>query len=142
CFLFAWVAALGLLDAQPTITIQAEAQPKEIYIGDPIQLQVTVVFSSSVQPAVFTPPAILGDFELLAFQSSPIENTPDGRRVQKHVLVLTTFSTGTLTLPGLTLAFSEIGGPTVEQKTPDIQIHVKSLLEEKGDQGNLRPLKG
>lgn len=141
-FLLFFFGGLIPLWAEPSISIQADAQPREITIGDPVQLRITVVFSTSVQPAALKPPLQLGNFELLSFESSPLEDRPDKQFAQSHNFVVTTFSTGTQTLPGLTLAFSETGGAVIEQKTPEVDIKVKSLLEEMGDKGNLQPLKG
>ena len=66
----------------------------------------------------------------------------DGKQSLRHLLVLTTFSTGSLTIPELSLIFAMPYGTLSEAKTEPIAINIKSLLSEKGDEGHLRPLKG
>ncbi len=128
--------------ATPSVLIQTEVSPKEIYIGDPIQYRVTVTCSSTVTPVPLKMEKTWGDFEILDSKPPLASPSKDGKQSFRHVFTLTTFSTGTLTIPGLALTFSSSDGSLSEAKTEEIPIRVKSLLEEKGDEGHLRPLKG
>ncbi len=115
--------------AQPTVYINADAQPREIYIGDPIRYAVTVTVSSdAAQPRLQIPS--WGEFELLAASTPTVTLNKDGSNTAAYQFLLTTFSTGTLPIP------------PADASSVGISIKVKSLLEEKGDEGNIRPLKG
>lgn len=136
--LLIWSPAL----AAPSVLIQTEVNPKEIYIGDPIQYRVTVTYSSSVTPIPLKMEKNWGDFEILDGRPPLTADGKEGKKSLRHIFVITTFSTGTLTIPGLPLTFSMPDGTLSEAKTEEVSIHIKSLLEEKGDEGHLRPLKG
>jgi hypothetical protein len=128
--------------ATASVQIQSEVTPREIYIGDPIQYRVTIVCSSDVAPAPLKLEKNWGAFELLDTKTLMPAPTKDGKQSLRHVLLLTTFSTGAVTIPSLSLKFSMPDGTFSEAKTEEINVKVKSLLEEKGDEGHLRPLKG
>lgn len=126
----------------PSIQLQVQVSPREIYIGDPIEYRAIVVFSSSVSMAPVEPPNPWGEFETWAQESSPPQIAKTGLVHVTHRFVLTTFSTGTQILPPLSLKFVTAQGQAIEAQTEEFDIQVKSLLEEKGDKGNLMPLKG
>ncbi|MCB4755793.1 MAG: hypothetical protein LHV69_01945 [Elusimicrobia bacterium] len=128
--------------AQPSVKLRLEVGPREITIGDPIGLRATVVFSTDVAPAPLAVPNPLGEFELLDYAPTRPKPLPDGKLTLTHQLVLTTFSTGTQTIPSLSLVFVNPEGTKAEAKTESVDINVKSVLEMMGDQGGLRPLKG
>jgi len=127
--------------AEPTVKLRMDASPKEITIGDPIHCNITVIFSSALKPSPLLP-ATTGDVEVLAYPAPEVKTLPDGNVEMTHKLVLTTFSTGTLTLPAFAINFTTVEGQRVETKTQPLDIDVISLLQKHGDEGNLRPLKG
>jgi len=129
--------------AQPTVAIHADAQPREIYIGDPILFGLFVTVSSDVAQEPFVLPQPLENFDLLDASTPTVTTDKEGKSTAVYRFVLTTFSTGPVTLPSMPVRFSSDAERVVEEgKTEPITIHVKSLLQEKGDEGNLRPLKG
>jgi len=140
-----FLLCLGLapLFAQPaSVQLRVEVGPQEAYIGDIIQYRLNVVYSSSVAPAPLSLPDPLGEFELVDYKSLPPEILSDGKLSLTHVLSLTTFSTGTQKIPSLTLNFTTPKGEQAEANTQEVPVKIRSLLEEKGDLGNIRPLKG
>jgi len=139
---FLSVLLVPSVQAEPSVTMRVEAAPKEIYIGDPVEVRIQVAYSSSVVPSSFAPVSPLGEFDVLNVRSHEPEPADAGKMTQKHELFVTTFSTGAQTVPPLTLAFKLPDGTPAEVKTEALTIQVKSLLAEKGDEGGLRPLKG
>lgn len=133
--------APAALRAEPSISIQNEASPREVYIGDRIQYNLAVTFSTDVAlaPVDFSS---LGDFELLSISSMTTKAKDAEKFINGTTIILTTFSTGTLRIPAFTVRFASPGVEPQEAKTQEIEIKVKSVLEEKGDLGNLQPLKG
>lgn len=127
--------------AADSVLLRSEVSPKEIHIGDPVSVSITVFTSTSIAAAPIEFPKTLGDFELLGQRSDP-PRTQANRITLAHHLTVTTFSTGTVTLPAIPLYFKNPDGSLAEAKTDEVAITVKSLLAEKGDEGNLRPLKG
>ena len=127
--------------AQDSVLLRAEVSPKEILIGDPVTMNISVVYSTGITPAPVEFPKIAGEIEIASAESLPPRAKGD-RMEATHKLVLTTFSTGPVTIPALSLYFKNPDGSLSEAKTDVISITVKSLLAEKGDEGNLRPLKG
>lgn len=128
--------------AEPSVQIRTEIEPREIYIGDPVLVGVLVTVSTGVASTPLSPPQTMGDFELLNLSSPTASFGKDGKVTTTYRFIVTTYSTGPVILPALPLAFSTITGSHTEAKTEEITIKVKSLLEEKGDEGNIRPLKG
>jgi len=127
--------------AQGSVLLRTEVSPKEIFIGDPVSMSINVVYSTGITPAPVEFPKAAGEFEIASAQSTAPR--PKGDRMEiSHRLTLTTFSTGTVNIPPLSLYFKNNDDSLAEAKTDEIAIRVKSLLAEKGDEGNLRPLKG
>ena len=132
-----------VLRAQPTVAVQTDAAPREIYIGDPIAYKITVLVSSDVLVAPFSLPVPFGDFEALHVSSPMASVDPATNKVALRLeATITTFSTGAVSIPSITIPISTIGGSTSAITTEAIKIRVRSLLAEKGDEGHLRPLKG
>ena len=129
-FAIALFGSASVVAAQPTVAVQADAQPREIYLGDPISYVLTIQASSEVAQMPFVLPPPLGDFELIDAATPTVTHAGDGSTMLVYRFLLTTYSTGSFTIPSL------------DEKTAGVSIRVKSLLEEKGDEGNLRPLKG
>ncbi len=138
---FVLIAAGSTLWADPTVKLRMDVSPREITIGDPVRCNVTVIFSTSLQSLPLLAPAT-GEFELLAMVPPEIKTLPSGETQMTYPVIMTTFSTGTLSLPSFVLNFITPDGQRVEAKTQPLDIHVASLLEKHGDEGNLRPLKG
>jgi hypothetical protein len=138
------VVACGVLaHADPTVAIRTDATPREITIGDQIAYRVQLNVSSDVAVAPFSLPSPFGDFETIRTSSPTIGTDPATSKIQVTLeAIITTFSTGTLSIPSLNIPIAAVGGASSTVTTEAISIHVRSLLAEKGDEGHLRPLKG
>ena len=140
CFLALFEAPVFADSA--SVQLRLEVEPKEATIGDRIDVTLSVVHSTGAAMSPLSLPEPFGAFELLDHSASPPAKGPDGRLRQEHTLVLTTFSTGTQTVPPITLSFVLADGEDAQAQTAPVDIRIRSLLEEKGDAGGLMPLKG
>lgn len=128
--------------SSPSIQLRLEVSPREITIGDIVDYKAVIVFSSQVTAAPIVLPEPWGTFELLDYAPSSQQTLPDGKISISHNFRITTFSTGTQTIPAIHINFSTIEGEQVQANTETVSIHVISLLEKYGDEGNLRPFRG
>lgn len=140
-FIIIMALAAPVFAAEPTIKLRMDVSPKEITIGDPVRCDITVIYSSGLKPIPLAP-ATTGEFELVSVLNPSIKALPNDDIQTTTPVILTTFSTGTVTIQPFVLNFLTAEGQQVEAKTQSIDIHVQSLLEKKGDEGRLRPLKG
>ena len=131
-----------LLLAEPVVALRTDASPREITIGDPIKFSIVVSVSSEVAHIPFSWTEEISNFEALTASSPTARIENDGKTTTMYQFILTTFSTGTQMIPSLPLRFTTLQGQLSEAKTQEIPIQVKSILAEKGDEGNIRPLKG
>jgi len=129
------------LYAAPSVQLRVDVNPKKITIGDPIEYTLTVIYSSSVAASPLEVSPTLNNFEILKISTGLPVLVGDKFKIVHHFM-LTTFSTGTQTIPTLSLQFSVQDGQIAQAQTEPVEITVRSLLEEKGDLGGLRPPKG
>ncbi len=141
-----WLGLFLLLpafaSAAPTIQMRMEVTPREAYIGDVIEGRVIVTCASDVLPIPIDVPKTLGAFEVRFWTALPFKEEKTGERLAETKFELMTFSTGTQTIPSLLLRFKSSDQVVSEAKTDEVPITIKSMLQEKGDEGRLRPLKG
>jgi hypothetical protein len=108
------------------VSVRAMAQPQEATVGDPIQLEVKLFYSSDVDIKMLDRPGQLGPFEVQKFLAeNPI---PQGGAMERRFLFrLATFEVGMATIPPVTISYvSE--GETKSIETQPIPIHVRSVL--------------
>jgi hypothetical protein len=134
-----WPSAAG---AEGSIQLRMEVSPRDVYIGDIITGRIVVTHGADVTILTDTAPVTMGSFEVRSWAASPSSDAPNQRRTQTTEFQVLTFSTGTQNIPALVLRFKGADGTLSEAKTEEVPIQVKSLLQEKGDEGKLRPLKG
>ncbi len=128
---------------QPSIQMRVDVTPREITIGDPISYKAAIQYSSQVAPVPLQiSTQTFGEFELLDYRAGQPAPAGDHKFSLTHQFVVTTFSTGTLAIPPLTLYFATADGQMVQANTEEVKIVVQSLLDKFGDEGQLRPLKG
>lgn len=142
---WALIFLLGLpvwVHAEGSLQMRMEVSPRDVYIGDLITARIVVTYAPDLALIQDTAPVTMGNFEVRSWSPGPSSETADHRLSQTTEFQLATFSTGTQTLPALTLHFAAKDGSLSEAKSDEVSIQVKSLLQEKGDEGRLRPLKG
>src|SRR4051812_7764931 len=100
-----WLLSPIVASAQATVSIRTEAAPREIYIGDPIQMRVTVDFSSSVAASPLLVSVDTSTIELIGIQSAEPKPARKDMFEIVHTIALTSFSTGQFTIPAFPLMF-------------------------------------
>ncbi len=126
---------------EPTVVLRAEAAPKEIHIGDRISFTIMAAYSGvDVAEQHFS--TATGEFEILASRAQKGKPDANGKNTVAFAFALTTFSTGTITIPAMPVMFRKEDGSLIETRTTAIPITVKSTLAEQGDKGGLKPAKG
>lgn len=126
--------------AGASITLRTEVTPREVTIGDRIQVRVTVTHSTDAAPVPFQFPSVMDQFEILDSRSTPSKQV-EGKIQEDHTLVATTFSTGAVVLPAISFIFQLTDGTTTEARTTPVEIQVASVMED-GGKGGLRPMRG
>jgi hypothetical protein len=125
-----------------SVLLRTEVSPQTAYIGDVIHYKIIITFTEPLVPQPLKLEKTMGEFEILNISSSKPKPSQKGKLSMTHDLNLVTFSTGPVLIPGIPILFSSADGTASEAKTEDITIQIKSLLQEKGDEGHLRSLKG
>lgn len=131
----------GVAQAAPTIQLRTSADPKEITIGDRVTFSITVQFSTGITPLPIDPKIDLGSFELLDYLALNPKKLTESSQSQTTKFILTTFSTGTHTIPSVPLTFQVAGEGIQQGETPGIDIIVKSVIEDYDPNSGLKPLK-
>lgn len=110
--------------------METAVEPREVTVGEPIHLKVTLIADRSGQWQPFSPVLTGTPFEVIAVSSNPVQQNPAGAR-QEITLSLRLFEVGVSTLPPQTFRWVTPGGATQSVQTPDIPIRVRSVLTEK-----------
>ncbi|MFN0116912.1 MAG: hypothetical protein ACKVQC_01295, partial [Elusimicrobiota bacterium] len=130
------------ISADSSVQLKSEVGPKDGYIGDIINVRFTLIHSQSATPLPIYLEKKIGEFEVLSSTLSFSQKAEKEKIKASYLLKLIIFSTGTQIIPVLNLPLRLLDGTTTQITSDPIEIQIKSLLAEKGDEGNLRPLKG
>ena len=115
--------------------------PTEITVGDRIEARLTLVWTGAEPAAEPRFPAWQegwGDAEVLSSGAIETAGGPGGRRLYTQDLVLTSFTTGEIRLPGVTVALPLTEG-TVEISSGEHGFTVRSVLPADGEALEPRP---
>ncbi|MFZ1685102.1 MAG: hypothetical protein WAU88_13385 [Candidatus Zixiibacteriota bacterium] len=138
------VVAAGTEDtvkAIPGIEIKTSVDKAEVYVGDLVKYQVTIVHDPAIK--MIPPPlgANLGAFDVKDYQADVETKLPDGRIQNLTTFVLSTFTTGDYIIPGVPLIFILADSTRKVMFADPVPIKIKSLLENAGDSVDIKPLK-
>jgi hypothetical protein len=139
-FLFSVLACAGL--GSPVfadIRLETLAEPREARVGDPIELTIIARFSSDVKPLPLPPDISLGSFTVLNASVGRPQTGKSGFQ-QTTAFTLTIYDVGVATVPAVPLLYQLADGTTREIRTPEIPIHIKSVLTP--DSTDIRDIKG
>jgi hypothetical protein len=145
CLLFAGrVSAQETVDtvaSLPGIEIQTSVDRAEIYIGDLITYQLTIIHDSTIE--LVPPPlgANLGAFDVKDYEPDIRSTLPDGRIKSTSKFILSTFTTGDYVIPPIPVMFILPDSSKKVILSESVPIKVKSLLAEGADTADIRPLK-
>ncbi|HWR81907.1 MAG TPA: hypothetical protein VN285_01245, partial [Candidatus Deferrimicrobium sp.] len=123
------------------IEIQTSVDRAEIYVGDLITYELTILHDPSIE--LVPPPlgANLGAFDVKDYESDVRSKAPDGRTMNVSKFILSTFTTGAYVIPPLPVLFVLPDSSRKVVLSEAVPITVKSLLAEGADSADVRPLK-
>ena len=123
------------------IEIETSVDRAEIYIGDLITYQLTIIHDSTIE--LVPPPlgANLGAFDVKDYQSDIRSELPDGRTKSTSKFVLSTFTTGDYVIPPIPVMFIMPDSSRKVILSQAVPIKVNSLLAAGADSADIRPLK-
>lgn len=123
------------------IEIETSVDRAEIYIGDLITYQLTIIHDSTIE--LVPPPlgANLGAFDVKDYESDIRSKLPDGRMKSANKFVLSTFTTGDYLIPPIPIMFTMPDSSRKVILSESVPIKVKSLLAAGVDSADIRPLK-
>lgn len=119
--------------AGSVLTVTAE--PREIHVGDPVRIRVTLTRAEGSTVALPPLSGTLGEFEILAVGEPTETSGPGGETIQEVEATITAWRTGALEIP---MIAAGAGGPG-EVRSEPIPIAVTSVgIESSKD---IRPIK-
>jgi len=123
------------------IEIETSVDRAEVYIGDLITYQLTIIHDSTIE--LVPPPlgANLGAFDVKDYQSDIRSKLPDGRIKSTNRFVLSTFTTGDYVIPPIPVMFIKSDSSRKVILSQAVPIKVNSLLSAGADSADIRPLK-
>jgi len=123
------------------IEIKTSVDRAEVYIGDLITYQLTIIHDSAIE--LVPPPlgANLGAFDVKDYESDIRSKLLDGRIKSANKFVLTTFTTGDYLIPPIPIMFTMPDSSRKVMLSEAVPIKVKSLLSSGVDSADIRPLK-
>ncbi len=125
----------------PGIEIETSVDRAEVYIGDLIAYQLTIIHDSTIE--LVPPPlgANLGAFDVKDYESDIRSKLPDGRIKNVSKFVLSTFTTGDYVIPPIPVMFTMPDSSKKVMLSQEVPIKVSSLLAVGADSADIRPLK-
>jgi hypothetical protein len=123
------------------IQITTSVDKAEVYIGDLITYEVSIIHDSEI--TLVPPPlgANLGAFDVKDYNPDN-EKKLDGGKIQSTTtFVLSTFTTGDYIIPPVPVVFQMPDKSAKVMLAEAVPIKVKSLIENAGDSADIRPVK-
>ena len=123
------------------IEIETSVDRAEVYIGDLIIYQLTIIHDSTIE--LIPPPlgANLGAFDVKDYESDIRSDLADGRIKSTSMFVLSTFTTGDYVIPPIPVMFNMPDSSRKVILSQAVPIKVNSLLAAGADSADIRPLK-
>ena len=151
CFLLSTCLVSSFVFAQTDTTTQSETIPgveietsiskAEIYIGDLVEYDLTIIYDSTIE---LTPPPLggnLGAFDVKDYQPDIETKLPDGRIKSENKFTVSTFTTGDYVIPPIPIQFTMPDGSVKTMFSEAVPIKVLSLLLNVDDSTEIKPLK-
>lgn len=125
----------------PGVEIQTSISKAEIYIGDLVEYNLTIIYDSTIE---LTPPPLganLGAFDVKDYQPDIETKLDDGRIQSENKFVLSTFTTGDYVIPVIPIHFTLADGNQKIMFSESVPIKVISLLFDSDEDQEIKPLK-
>lgn len=132
------VLATSVFAADAGISLQAGADKNRITIGDPVAYTLTFTYPPGLkltQPERVTQ---LGSWDVKDLAVTQDKEAPFASHVK---YTITTFSTGTVTIPEISFTFMNNKGGSQQIKSQPLAITVDSVLSTEKDTGDIRDIK-
>jgi hypothetical protein len=125
----------------PGIQITTSVDKAEVYIGDLITYEVTILHDSTI--TLVPPPlgANLGAFDVKDYDPDKEKKLDGGKLQNITTFVLSTFTTGDYVIPPVPIIFKMPDKSAKVMLAEAVPIKVRSLLENAGDSADIRPAK-
>lgn len=133
--------AVDTVESLKGLEIETSVDRAEVYIGDLITYQLTIIHDSTIE--LIPPPlgANLGAFDVKDYQSDIRSKLADGRIKSTSKFVLSTFTTGDYVIPPIPVMFTMPDSSRKVVLSQAVPIKVNSLLAAGADSADIRPLK-
>ncbi len=123
------------------VEIQTSISKAEIYIGDLVEYNLTIIYDSTIE---LTPPPLganLGAFDVKDYQPDIETILDDGRIKSENKFILSTFTTGNYVIPAIPIHFTLADGSQKIMFSESVPIKVISLLFDTDEDQEIKPLK-
>lgn len=128
--------AIHAIDAQ--ISVQAGADKNRITIGDPVAYTLTFTYPPELKLTQPERVAQIGSWDVKDLAVTQDKAAPFASHVK---YTITTFSTGTVTIPEISFTFTNDKGASQQIKSQPLAITVESVLAKEQDTGDIRDIK-
>lgn len=138
---FAQETPIDTVSSLPGIKIETAVDRAEVFVGDRIAYTVTITYDSTFE--LIPPPlgANLGAFEVKDYEPDVTTILDNGKIQSQTKFTLSTFTTGDYVIPPLPVVFKLSEKTTKALLAEGVPISVKSLLGDKPDSLDIKPLK-
>jgi hypothetical protein len=122
------------------VVVRAEAQPRELTIGDPIRYTVEISATPDAEVIVPVLAGAIGQFEISDFGQLPVQEKNGVKRLTWWY-TLKTFETGDQLIPKFKVPYRPAGEGMKEAESNEVLIGVTSLLAREPQADDLRDVK-
>jgi hypothetical protein len=122
------------------VVVHADAQPREVTIGDPIRYTVEISTTPDAEVIVPVLAGAMGEFEISDFGQLPVQEK-DGTKSLTWWYTLKTFETGDRLIPKFKVPYRPAGEGLKEAESNEVLIGVASLLARHPDADDIRDVK-
>ena len=122
------------------VVVHADAQPREVTIGDPIRYTVEISTTQDAEVIVPVLAGTFGDFEISDFGQSPVQEK-DGVKHLTWWYTLKTFETGDRLIPKFKVPYRPAGEALKQAESNEVLIGVASLLARQPEADDIRDVK-
>ncbi len=137
------VIALGIglgVRAGEGVSVAVDAEPSKVTIGDHVRLTIHLTHPDSFSLRLSSATQ-RGEF-LVLDQNLKSAPSKSGTVEEDLTLTLVTFSTGTVTVPPMTLTLASARQETIPVAMPAVPIQVESILDKHKDRRDIQEIKG
>jgi len=122
------------------VVVHADAQPREVTIGDPIHYVVEITTTPDAEVIVPVLAGTIGQFEIIDFGQMPVQEK-DGAKSLTWWYTLKTFETGDQLIPKFKVPYRPAGEELKQAESNEVLIGVVSMLAFNPEAEDIRDVK-